>query len=35
LRISPDGSKILATERENAAHYDLWVLENFEPPAKK
>ena len=34
LRISPDGSKILASAGERA-HYDLWVLDNFEPPVKK
>ena len=35
LRISPDGREILAAETEFTTNYDLWVLENFEPPASK
>jgi len=35
LRISPDGSRILAVESEDRNHYDLWVLDNFEPSDKK
>jgi Tol biopolymer transport system component len=34
LRISSDGRKIFAAEQESTS-YDLWLLENFEPPIKK
>ena len=34
LHISPDGRKILAAPAEHTS-YDLWVLDNFEPPTKK
>jgi hypothetical protein len=34
IQISPDGSKILVSSLEHAAH-QLWLLENFVPPAPK
>jgi len=34
VRISPDGSRFFAAESEDT-HYDLWVLENFEPSVRQ